>query len=78
VTSIPKTHAPVRFLATLGAVPAGDAGHATKYTGEVTAGQTGLYQGPAPGHLGGLDWHVVQFGAWDIVCHRSHFEEVTP
>src|SRR5574341_144336 len=52
---------PVEILIHAGAVERGRAGVATRFCGDVQAGQLGLYQGPMPGKLGKDGWHVIQF-----------------
>ena len=63
----------VRFTKTLSAIERGKAGTATRFVGKVEPGQLGLYQEPTV-----IDdencWHIIQFGAWDIVAATDQFE----
>ena len=83
-----QTHAPgctlapiargtgVRCLTKLGCSERGQAYTATKYVGTAEIGQLALYIEPAVGDLFTEGWHLLHFGAWDILCHRSHFEPI--
>lgn len=66
---------PVMATVNLGAVDRGCAETATKFIGVMSKGQTGFYLRPAPSPED-ESWHVLAFGAWDILAALGQFVKV--